>query len=368
MSKHEHDDDQQQQQHQHQKQQESMNENATVEIEQQSKRPKLNDKGNIDNITTSNNYPMCNGTFNTSNLIKEGDLVIIHIVRDTDLRHIYIKKGERFNCVFGSFPHELFIGKPFGSKIFGSINGTTSSSPPFIHALRPSPQLWTLSLSHRTQILYNADISLVLSMLYLKPGSKVVESGTGSGSLSHAIARCIAPNGHLYTFEYHEQRFKEATMEFKRNGFSDLVTIRHCDAYQDGFTMNNTIEPNSIDAVFLDLPKPWKCIDPHVNHVLKSCGGRFCAFSPCIEQVQRTADRLRQFHYVDIKVYECLQKGYTNTLVTHLPEVSWNHSFDKNKADSQQKKENKLDRMFLPEREMRAHTGYLLFATRFPSA
>ena len=34
--------------------------------------------------------------------------------------------------------------------------------------------------------------------------------GTGSGSMSHAIMRTIAPTGHLYTFEFHEQRAKIA--------------------------------------------------------------------------------------------------------------------------------------------------------------
>ena len=42
--------------------------------------------------------------------------------------------------------------------------------------------------------------------------------GTGSGSLSHAIIRTIAPTGHLHTFEFHEQRANIAREEFKTHG------------------------------------------------------------------------------------------------------------------------------------------------------
>ena len=38
-------------------------------------------------------------------------------------------------------------------------------------------ELWTLALPHRTQILYMADISLILLELDIKPGSIVVEAG-----------------------------------------------------------------------------------------------------------------------------------------------------------------------------------------------
>lgn len=43
--------------------------------------------------------------------------------------------------------------------------------------LRPTPELWTLALPHRTQILYHPDISYITMWLAIKPGSVVIEAG-----------------------------------------------------------------------------------------------------------------------------------------------------------------------------------------------
>jgi hypothetical protein len=50
--------------------------------------------------------------------------------------------------------------------------------------LHPTPELWTVALPHRTQILYGTDISTVLTHLDIKPGSVVVESGACVGFVS----------------------------------------------------------------------------------------------------------------------------------------------------------------------------------------
>ena len=69
------------------------------------------------------------------------------------------------------------------------------------------------------------------------------------------MIRSIAPTGHLYTFEFHEQRSKVAEQEFKDHGISDYVTVIHKDVCEEGFGLDHVA-----DAVFLDLPKPWEAV------------------------------------------------------------------------------------------------------------
>lgn len=97
------------------------------------------------------------------------------------------------------------------------------------YVLQPTPDLWTQSLPHRTQIIYTPDISMILIQLEVKPGSVVIESGTGSGSLSHSFLRAIKPHGHLHTFDFHEQRGDIAREEFESHGLGDFVTVRSID-------------------------------------------------------------------------------------------------------------------------------------------
>lgn len=80
-------------------------------------------------------------------------------------------------------------------------------------------------------------------------------AGTGSGSLSHAILRTIAPTGHLHTVEFHQQRAETAAQEFREHRVDHLVTVRNQDVCRDGFGVSG-----AADAVFLDIPSPWEAV------------------------------------------------------------------------------------------------------------
>jgi ubiquinone/menaquinone biosynthesis C-methylase UbiE len=69
---------------------------------------------------------------------------------------------------------------------------------------------------------------MVCTALYL-------HAGTGSGSLTHSLARAVAPSGHVYTFDFHALRAQEAAAEFKRHGLQQLITVQQRDIEEQGF-------------------------------------------------------------------------------------------------------------------------------------
>ncbi|KAJ1927134.1 tRNA (adenine-N(1)-)-methyltransferase catalytic subunit trm61 [Tieghemiomyces parasiticus] len=235
--------------------------------------------------------------FRYKDVIEEGDLVITYLSQDL-MSSIVIDATKTCNNKYGSFSHKDMIGKKYGSKVI-SKNGK------FMHLLFPTPELWTLVLPHRTQILYQPDISFISSYLDLTPGKKMIESGTGSGSFSHSIARSLAPNGHLYSFEYHENRFKQASAEFKSHGIDHLVTVQHRDVCANGFGLND-----EVNAVFLDLPSPWEAVGSAKAAFKQNIVGKLCSFSPCIEQVQRTCLALSEHGFTDIIMFEVLVRNH----------------------------------------------------------
>lgn len=292
--------------------------------------------------------------------VEEGDTVILYLspfqvfalpVKDTIKNKRGVSVENIFQTSYGALKVKELIGAKYGSK--------TKLSKGWGYVLYPTPELWTQTLPHRTQIIYTPDISVILMQLELKPGDIVIESGTGSGSLTHSLARTVQQSGHVYTFDFHEDRARIGSEEFKAHGLTQ-VTCQHRDVVQNGFGEDLN---EKVDAVFLDLPHPWIVVESAVKSI-KPVGGRFCSFSPCIEQVQKTCENLRKFGFIDINTYECLQKefsvGYRN-----LPLAEFGDSEASQIDDGKSK--HKFVSVTPATNQMQGHTGYITSATLPPA-
>lgn len=127
--------------------------------------------------------------------------------------------------------------------------------------------------------------------------------------MSTSLSWAVNPGGHLYTFEFNQDRAQKADEQFKQAKM-DNITVTWRDACGEGFEPKNEQEYGlkECDAVFLDLPKPWEAIG-HANKVLKK-GGRICIFSPCIEQIQRSYEELEKQGFIDLRTFETLLRSY----------------------------------------------------------
>lgn len=99
------------------------------------------------------------------------------------------------------------------------------------------------------------------------------------------------------------------------------------------------------DALFLDVPNPWAAVS-HAKRALKILG-RICCFSPCIEQVQRTAAELRRQRFANIQTIECLSREI---------------ELGEKEAELEGINEHKRSYLSRPVHNNRGHTGYLTFA------
>jgi tRNA (adenine57-N1/adenine58-N1)-methyltransferase len=323
---------------------------------------------------------------------QEDQLVSLHLRRDSTLPTILsasatsaattgYAEGVVTNTRFGSFPHSTLIGLPWGSQVRASQVDTgtrgrkdvvqqagkkrkaeevesaegeapdfkqkeaITASSGFIHVLPPTPENWTKSLPHRTQVVYTPDYSYVLHRLRARPGSVIIEAGSGSGSFTHATARAVfngyhenasgtnstpeepitsrkeGPKyGQVYSYEFHFERFEKVAAEMKEHGLDSIVQTTHRDVYSDGFSISMKSDGDrtlpAATAVFLDLPAPWQAL-PHLTRT--GTGDEpspldptkpvyICTFSPCIEQAQRTASALRQHGWIEIDMVEMQHK------------------------------------------------------------
>lgn len=243
---------------------------------------------------TTHHYPLQekNRLPSPTNMIAESDLVLLSI----DPRRTYLVKveaGKTFHTHKGYVKLDELIGKDFGSTFQSSLGAQFT-------ALKPTLSDYIMKSSRNTQITYPKDASLIVMFSGIGPGSRVVESGTGTGALTTALAHYVKPTGKVYTYEVREEFQKNAEKNLRRSNLLDYVEMKTGDV-----TLG--IEERDVDAVVLDLATPWLVI-PHAYTALKP-SGMLVSFSPTIDQVVKATEALKESGFILIDTVECLMRA-----------------------------------------------------------
>lgn len=262
-------------------------------------------------------------TFQSSSpLARDGDLAQL-----VGLRHkhfiLTLKAGADFQTHRGVLQHDDLIGKPWGSQVFSHLG-----APFFL--LQPSLADILIDLPRNSQILYPKDIGFILVTMGIAPGMTVMEAGTGSGSMTIALASAVGPEGKVYSYEQREDMQNLARKNLERVGLAERVEFRLRD-------IANGFDETNVDAFFLDVPNPYDYI-PQVRAALKP-GGFLCSLSPTFNQVEKTLYTLRRNDFAFIETCELLLRYFKSEPSRIRP----------------------TDRMV-------AHTGFLIFARRIEPA
>ena len=255
---------------------------------------------------------------NNSSTAKDGELAQL-----VGLTHkhfiITLKSGGDFQSHRGVLKHDDLIGKPWGSQVFSH-----TGAPFFL--LQPSLSDILNELPRTTQILYPKDIGYILIQMGVAPGQTVMEAGTGSGSMTIALATAVSADGKVISYEQKPDVQNLARKNVERIGLASRVTFKLRDI-QEGF------DETDADAFFLDVQNPFDYIS-QVRSALKP-GGFFGTILPTFNQVERTLLSLRLNKLAFIELCELILRYY--------------------KADP-----NRLR----PTDRMVAHTGFLVFARK----
>lgn len=249
---------------------------------------------------------------------REGDLA--QLVGLTHKHFIFIlQSGGEFQSHRGVIKHDDLIGKPWGSQVFSH-----TGAPFFL--LQPSMADILNELPRNTQILYPKDIGYILIQMGISEGQTVLEAGTGSGSMTIALAANIGPSGRVVSYENKQDTQNLARKNLERVGLASRVDFKLRDI-QEGF------DEADADAFFLDVQNPYDYIS-QVRAALKP-GGFFGSLMPTYNQVEKVLFALKQNNFAFVEVCELLLRYYKTNPARLRP----------------------TDRMV-------AHTGFLVFARK----
>jgi tRNA (adenine57-N1/adenine58-N1)-methyltransferase len=240
---------------------------------------------------------------------------------------VLLGSGRQFHFHLGSIDHDALIGHPEGIKVRSTLGA-------MLLAFRPTLADFTLKMRRGAQVVYPKDVGLILVYADIFPGAVVVEAGTGSGSLTLALAQSVGDSGLVISYEIREDHYDTAAANIAEwyegaGGKPENLELRLGDVFAG-------VPESGVDRLVLDLPEPWRAVGPTTESLAP--GGILCCYLPTVPQVSQTVEAMRAGGFALVDTFE----GLLRTWNVDGPSVR-------------------------PDHRMVAHTGFLVTGRKLSS-
>ena len=225
--------------------------------------------------------------------------------------------GGNFSTNLGTLQYDDLVGKPYGSAVRTHLDHV-------FYMLIPQAADLIAHARHETAIVQPKDLGYIALKLGVRPGTRVIEAGTGSGALTLILALLVGDSGHVYSYERKEALLDVAKKNLNRAKVIERVSFNIRDI-GEGFDFL------AADALFLDVPNPWDYLTQARSALVG--GGIFGAIVPTINQLIELINALMSGPWFMVEAEELLLRSYKIT-----------------------------EARIRPQDEMVGHTGYLVFA------
>ncbi|MBN1389650.1 MAG: tRNA (adenine-N1)-methyltransferase [Candidatus Thermoplasmatota archaeon] len=168
--------------------------------------------------------------------------------------------------------------------------------------LRPDIRDHIENLERGPQIIVPKDASEIVWGLALSNRSKVLEGGAGCGGLTLFLLNAVNPDGMVHSYDVREDHLKITASNVERAGLSALWRGKIGDVTGD-------LDEYDMDAVVLDVPEPERAVGT-VARTLRT-GGRFCAYIPTTNQLERVVLALRKAGFAEVEPLEIIRRPYS---------------------------------------------------------
>lgn len=235
---------------------------------------------------------------------------------------VKLQVGQTWHSHGGSLPHDLVIGSPEGTRVH------SASGMAFI-CFRPRMADFVLKMPRGAQVVYPKDVGAILVHGDVFPGARVVEAGTGSGSLTLALCRATGADGRVVSYELRPEFQAKAALNVE----SFFGKVPAWLELREGDVREVAATGETFDRAILDLPEPWEVLEALGTALVP--GGVLCGYLPTTVQVQQLVLALEDRGFEHVETFEVLHR-------------SWHVG----------------SRSVRPDHRMVAHTGFLTIGRR----